>query len=366
MTDKIRVGIVGATVTQGGSGWGQNAHVPALRAVPGYELAAVCTAHEDTAKASAAAFGAGRAFHRFGDMAADPNVDLIVVCVRVPGHRDLVMAGLEAGKAVLCEWPLGRTLGEAEEMAALARRRSLKTIVGLQARSAPAILYARDLVQSGHIGPVLTAHLSCVVPAVLQRGPGRIWQGVRANGANVLTITGGHAIDALCAVLGEFAEVSARVSTRIPEWRDLEGRPVPVDSPDSINIVGRMTSGAEVSVNVAAVPSNPGGNRIEIYGREGAMVLRAEGSFNTGGSDVLAGKGKEALALMPVPAKYKVVPDATPGGPPYNVAQAYARAAGALRGDGSFDVDFDLAVRRHTLIDAIERSAATGRSVSLS
>jgi predicted dehydrogenase len=365
MTDKIRVGIVGATVTQGGSSWGQNAHVPALKALPGYELAAVCTAHDDTAKASAAAFGAGRAFHRFGDMAADPNVDLIVVCVRVPGHRDLVMAGLEAGKAVLCEWPLGRTLAEAEEMAALARRRSLKTIVGLQARSAPAILYARDLVNSGHIGPVLTAHLTCVVPAVLQRGPGRIWQGVRANGANVLTITGGHAIDALCAVLGEFAEVSARVSTRIPEWRDLDGKPVPVNSPDSINIVGRMASGAEVSVNVAAVPSNPSGNRIEIYGREGAMVLRAEGSFNTGGSEVLAGKGKEALAVMPVPAKYKVVPDTTPGGQPYNVAQAYARAAGALRGGGFFDVDFDLAVKRHTLIDAIERSAATGRSVTL-
>ena len=365
MTDKIRVGIVGATVTQGGSSWGQNAHVPALKALPGYELAAVCTAHDDTAKASAAAFGAGRAFHRFGDMAADPNVDLIVVCVRVPGHRDLVMAGLEAGKAVLCEWPLGRTLAEAEEMAALARRRSLKTIVGLQARSAPAILYARDLVNSGHIGPVLTAHLTCVVPAVLQRGPGRIWQGVRANGANVLTITGGHAIDALCAVLGEFAEVSARVSTRIPEWRDLDGKPVPVNSPDSINIVGRMASGAEVSVNVAAVPSNPSGNRIEIYRREGAMVLRAEGSFNTGGSEGLAGKGKEALAVMPVPAKYKVVPDTTPGGQPYNVAQAYARAAGALRGGGFFDVDFDLAVKRHTLIDAIERSAATGRSVTL-
>ena len=95
------------------------------------------------------------------------------------------------------------------------------------------------------------------------------------------------------------------------------------------------------------------------------MVLRAEGSFNTGGSEVLAGKGKEALAVMPVPAKYKVVPDTTPGGQPYNVAQAYARAAGALRGGGSFDVDFDLAAQRHTLIDAIERSAATGRSVTL-
>src|SRR5258708_23523264 len=171
-------------------------------------------------------------------------------------------------------------------MAGPARQGSLKTIVGLQARSDPAILYARDLVQSGYLGEVLTAHLNTAVPAVLQRGPGRIWQGVRANGANALTITGGHAIDALCAVLGEFAEVSARVSTRIPEWRDLAGKPVPVDSPDSINVVGRLVSGAEVSVTVAAVPSNPGGNRIELYWPEGTLVLRAAGSFNTGGRDL--------------------------------------------------------------------------------
>jgi predicted dehydrogenase len=366
MTDKIRVGIVGATVTQGGSGWGANAHVPALKALPEYELKAVCTSHEDTAKASAAAFGAKRAFHRFGDMAADPDVDLIVVCVRVPGHRDLVMAGLQAGKAVLCEWPLGANLAEAEEMAGLANQRSVKTVVGLQARSDPTILYAADLVKEGYIGEVLTANLSTVGQAQLQRGPGRIWQGVRANGANTLTIAGGHAIDALCAVLGEFAEVSARVSTRIPEWLTLDGKPVPVDAPDSINVVGRMVSGAEVTVNVAAVPSNPGGNRMEIYGREGALVIRADGSLNIGPSQALAGKGKEPMASMPVPAKYKLAPEGTPGGPPYNVAQAYARLADALRADRSFDVDFNLAVQRHKLIDAIERSSATGRSVRLS
>ena len=365
MADKIRVGIVGATVTQGGSGWGANAHVPALKALPHYELKAVCTSHADTAKASAAAFGAEQAFHRFGDMAGHRDVDLIVVCVRVPGHRELVLAGLQAGKAVFCEWPLGANLAEAEEMAGLARQRSLKTIVGLQARSDPAILYARDLVQGGYIGAVLTAHLNTVAQAQLQRGPGRIWQGVRANGANTLTIAGGHAIDALCAVLGEFAEVSARVSTRIPEWRTLEGHMVPVDSPDSITVVGRMVSGAEVAVNVAAVPSNPSGNRLEIYGREGALVIRANGALSLGPNQMYAGKGTEPMASMPVPAKYRFAPEGTPGGQPYNVAQAYARAADALRGRRSFDVDFNLAVQRHKLIDAIERSSATGRSVRL-
>ena len=113
MTERIRVGIVGATVTQGGSGWGANAHVPALRALPRYELKAVCTAHEDTARASAAAFGVERAFHRFGDMVADPEIDLVVVCVRVPGHRDLAegeAAGVPPARPVL--QPLPGLLGD--------------------------------------------------------------------------------------------------------------------------------------------------------------------------------------------------------------------------------------------------------------
>ena len=183
MAAKIRVGIVGATVTPGGSGWGANAHVPALRALPDFELKAVCTAHEETAKASAAAFGAELAFHDIEQMIAHPDIDLVVVVVRVPGHHGLVMSALEAGKSVFCEWPLGADVAEAEDMATLARERSVATAVGLQARSDPAFMYARELVQQGHIGEVLSARMSAVGPAVTRRGEGRIWQGDRRNGA---------------------------------------------------------------------------------------------------------------------------------------------------------------------------------------
>src|SRR5579871_4236179 len=110
MNDKIRVGIVGATVTQGGSGWGEHAHEPALNALPEYELKAVCTAHEETAKASASKFGAELAFWNFEHMLARDDIDLVAVVVRVPGHHALVMQALEAGKSVFCEWPLGATV----------------------------------------------------------------------------------------------------------------------------------------------------------------------------------------------------------------------------------------------------------------
>jgi hypothetical protein len=80
MADTIRTGIVGATVTQGGSGWGANAHVPALRLLPHYALLAVCTAHEDTAQASKEKFGAELAFHDMDAMVHHPEIDLVTVC----------------------------------------------------------------------------------------------------------------------------------------------------------------------------------------------------------------------------------------------------------------------------------------------
>ena len=366
MADPKRIGIVGATVTTGGSGWGANAHVPALGALPDYELAAVCTAHEETATASAAKFGAELAFHDMNDMVQRPDIDLVVVSVRVPLHHELVMAALRADKPVVCEWPLGATLAEAEEMANLARERGLRTAVGLQARSDPSIRYARDLVAQGYVGEVLTANLSVMTQAVLERGPGRSWQAVRANGAHSFTISGGHAIDALCFILGEAVELSARLTTRITEWRDEEsGASIPVDAPDSIAVAARVESGAEIAIQVASVPAHPTGTRLEIYGREGALFLTSR-SANIGPNQLHGARGGDTLEELAPTDEYLVVPEGTPPGPPRNVAQAYARMADAFGAGEPFDPDFDLAVRRHRLLAAIERSSESGMAVTVS
>ncbi len=366
MASKIRIGIVGATVTPGGSGWGANAHIPALRVLPDYEVVAVCTAHEDTAKASAEAFGVSKAYHDIDAMAADPEVDLVVVSVRVPLHHQLVMAGLRAGKPVFCEWPLGANLAEAQEMADTAREKGVRGIVGLQGRSDPAVRHARDLIARGEIGEVLTANLSIMTPAALERGAGRIWQNDKRNGANTLTIAGGHGIDAMCAILGEPTEVTARLATRIPEWKDTDKNVmVPVDSPDSISFIGRVPSGAEISVQVAAVPVGASGSRLEIYGREGVLILQSAGALSTGPNRMYVGKGKEAVAEVQPPTEYVPTPEDMPAGPPRNVGGGYARLADAFTSSEPFEPDFDVAVTRHKLIDAIERSAASGTTVKL-
>jgi predicted dehydrogenase len=365
VADKIRVGIVGATVTPGGSGWGANAHVPALQALPGYELKAVCTAHEETAKASAEKFGAELAFHDMNEMVAHSDIDLITVVVRVPLHKQLVMPAIEANKPVCCEWPLGAHLAEAKEMADSANAAGLPTLVGLQAQSSPAVMYARDLVANDEIGEIVTVNVSVMVGAVTERGDGRIWQGIRKNGANPMTIPGGHSIDALCYILGEFAEIGARVTTRIDMWKHaVTGEDFPVDAPDTVTAAGVLKSGAEVSYQVASVPYNASGTRMEIYGRKGTLVLTST-SVNTAPSQLHLAIGNEELAAITPPDSYQLVPAEMAAGPGRNVAQAYARFARAMQTGTADAPDFDDAVVRHALIDAMERSHKEGRVIKL-
>ena len=365
MADKIRVGIVGATVTQGGSGWGANAHVPAIQAVPGYELKAVCTAHAETARESAEKFGAELAFHDINEMATHPDVDLIAVVVRVPLHQQLVMAAIEARKPVFSEWPLGANLTEATEMADCAKAAGLRTLVGLQAQSDPAVMHARDLVANDEIGDIVTVNLSVMMGAVTERGDGRIWQGIRANGANPMTIPGGHSIDALCYILGEFAEVSARVTTRIDMWKHaVTGEDFPVDAPDTVTAAGLLKSGAEVSYQVATVPYNASGTRLEIYGRKGTLVLTSK-SVNIGPNRLHLAVGDGKLAVVTPPDSYTLISADIAAGPARNVGQAYVRFANALQSQNSDTPDFDNAVVRHMLIEAMERSHQEGRVIQL-
>jgi len=204
---KIRVGIVGANPSRG---FASIAHIPALKALAEFEISAVCTTRQDSADAAAKHFGVPLAFCDAEKLARHPDVDLVTVSVKVPDHYVPVMAAIEAGKHVYCEWPLGRDADEAARMLDAARGKGIRHAVGLQGQMSPAICYARDLIADGYVGRVLSATMIGCAP---NWGPtiDRAYQADRANGANLLTITGGHTIDALCYCLGEFRELAAFV-----------------------------------------------------------------------------------------------------------------------------------------------------------
>ena len=169
MADKIRLGIIGASARRPGV-WALRAHLPAILASPEYELVAVCTTNQQSAEESARRYGARLAFHDHRQMLARPDIDAVAVVVRVPNHYQLTRDALEAGKHVYTEWPLGANLAEARELADLAQSKGVQTMVGLQARAAPAILHMKELVEEGYVGQVMSCHVSLLRDASLVRG----------------------------------------------------------------------------------------------------------------------------------------------------------------------------------------------------
>jgi predicted dehydrogenase len=365
-TNKIRVGIVGANPSRG---FASIAHIPALKALPEFEISAVCTTRQDSAEAAARHYGVPLAFCDAERLAQHPDVDLVTVSVKVPDHYLPVMAAIEAGKHVYCEWPLGRNTDEALQMLNAAERRGIRHVVGLQGQVSPAIAYVRDLIALGYVGRVLSATMIGCAP---NWGPtiDRAYHADLANGANLLTITGGHQIDALCCCLGEFREVAAFVVSqrdRIPLAGT--GEVIAKTSPDQLVVSGIVGDEAVASFQIRGGMTRGTEFLFEIHGTEGDLVLSATRRASMQRQELRlqgAQGASAALADLAIPGRYRWVPDGVPEGSQYNVAQLYAKFAKSIRDGIPMSPGFDAAVRRHRLLDAIIRASDTGQKQVLS
>ncbi|WP_123973414.1 Gfo/Idh/MocA family protein [Streptomyces sp. Ag109_O5-1] len=351
----IGVGIIGLGAHDS---WAERAHLPALRAVPGYELTALSTSSRESAERSGQVHGVSRTFGTAAELAACDEVDLVVVAVKVPYHRELVAAALGAGKGVLCEWPLGNGLAEAEDMAREAHGRAVPTVVGLQARSHPVLAYARHLVADGYVGKVLS---TTVV------GAGGAWGATvapraryvldAANGATMLTIPFAHTLDGLVSVLGELGELRIRQTSRRTSAVDTEsGETVPMTAADQVVASGRLPGGAVATFHYRGGMSRGTNFRWEINGTEGDLVLTAPiGQPQLSPLALEGGRGASTgLAPLPVPDSYVLVPGLDPqaDAPAYAVAHAYHRFLEDLRGGAAPAVpDFAHGAALHRTIE---------------
>jgi predicted dehydrogenase len=361
----LGVGIIGVSPVRG---WAATAHIPALRALPNYEIRAVSAHSAESARAAERVFGVSAVFSDPEDLVSQPDIDVVAVTVKVPHHRELVSAALAAGKAVYCEWPLGRDLDDAPAMAALAAQQGVRTVVGLQARQAPAIEYVQQLLSDGYVGEVLSTTMVglSVLGDVL--GQPNAYMLDKKNGATVLTIAAGHSLDILNYVLGEFADLSAVSDLRRPLITIEEtGEQIVKTAIDQIAVIGTLKSGATASVHIREAVAGGTGFLWEINGTDGTLRITADAALPEIYPLTVAGaRGRNEPAELAIPAaltqKWPALATLE-GAPAFNVGRAYAAFAADIDNGTHTVPDFADAVRRHEVIAAIERSAASGERV---
>ena len=304
------------------------------------------------------------------EIASDPNVDIVAISVNVPGHYALTKPAIEAGKDVFVEWPLSRNLVEAEELVQLAKEKGIKTMVGLQARQNPSILKAKEIVESGQLGEILATtmfgHGGIFGPTVDE---GFLYGLPVEAGANLLTIPFGHALDALCYILGEIKDIAATLANLRPEL-DLvgkDGKPagkkIKKTAHDHVNITGRLANGGGViSATYAGGISRDGRDFfLEIIGTKGTLVLQGPKQ----GGHVQMNQPTVKLARSDPP-----VSDTKEGLEPVQVAdgsaiwhnggKAWDAWVGVGLDKGHRVPTFEDALVRHKMIHAIYQSAEKG------
>ena len=351
--NEIRVGIVGANAEKS---WAKDSHVPAIKGVPGLRLAAVATRNERSAREAAQAFGAERWFSDPFVMIQDDQIDVLTIAVKVPAHRELVLAALEAGKAVFCEAPLGRTVAEAEEMARAAG--SLHTAIGLQGRLNPAVRRAAQLISSGNIGRPLNAK---IVSTTVGFGPelpsSYDYFNKTSSGANLPTISAGHTLDLVEAVLGPIIEIDARTEILWPAVKLTDtGEESLRETADYVAVLGKTQSGAVFTADIhgGAAPEDARSS-FEIRGSEGWLRL-------TGGHPYGFQAGHLELTSSVV-FEQPEQPAVTGGwmGAAINVGEVYAHLVRDLC-DGTYCTPgFAHALHNARLMETVTRAAEDGQ-----
>jgi predicted dehydrogenase len=200
----------------------------------------------------------------------------------------------------------------------------------------------------------------------MRRTSDRTWQRDRELGANTLTISCGHTIDAQRFVVGDISHYSTVVSTQAKEWLAVDTNQVlEVTSPDNILVSGRLANGGVASVHVATNPWAGSGYRMEVYGKEGTLVASSGESPNHDGVRLQGAQGGNQLGDLEVPEKYTYVLEGMPRGEAYNVGQMYYQFGQAIRSGDACQPDFNTAVELHRFIDKIQEASNRGREVAV-
>jgi predicted dehydrogenase len=224
------------------------------------------------------------------------------------------------------------------------------------------------LLSDGYVGDVLsTTMVGLSIPG---DGVGRpdAYMLDKTNGAHLLTIPAGHSLDILNYVLGEFTELSAVSASRRPLITIEEtGERIVKTAADQIAVIGTLTSGATASVHIREAVAGGTGFLWEINGTDGTLRITADAALPEIFPLTVAGsQGRNEPAELAVPSalrqKWPTL-TALQGAPAFNVARAYAAFAADIDNETHTVPDFADAVRRHEVLAAIERSAATGERV---
>jgi predicted dehydrogenase len=303
--DRVRVAVVGS------GHWAQVAHIPGWLRDPRAEVVAVADVSEAALATARRTFDVPRAVTDYRVLLEDPDIDVIDVATGNRPHFQISWDALSAGKHVLCEKPVHNDYRQTAAAAQLAAERGLRTKLGFTFRYAPAIMYAKDLIDSGFVGePYIfngfEQNSQWIDPATPLRqvdpdaDPARIAvSSIEGYGAPIIDIMHWWLGSPLTAVVGAMRNF-------VPERmiRDT-GKMTRANIDDGDMWIAEFASGALASIQSSYVTvGNFPGIEARIYGSEGALIVRLVDEFGCCQTIRTATKGAVEFTEAEIPDRF--------------------------------------------------------------
>jgi len=278
-----------------GTGFGCRIHAPALRRA-GFEVAGLVGTDPDRTAERARLNGVPRGFTDLGQAIDETGADVVVISSTPHTHARLSIQALEAGCHVLCEKPFAADGAEARAMLDAARKAGKVHMIGHEFRFDPLRATFAKAIADGMVGDPQFATIITLIPQIpFSEHEMPAWWFDPAEGGGWLGAMGSHVFDQLRVWLGEFASVSATLST-------LTATRGPVD--DSFTVHFQTRNGAQGVIQTSAGTFGPMLDVSRVSGSQGTL-------WTEGGAVHFA--GRDGMLELEMPAEY-ALPEQPPIG----------------------------------------------------
>jgi predicted dehydrogenase len=336
MAETLRVGIIGA-------GWPGQAHAKGYAATPGFKLAAVADLIPERRQKLMAEVGIAKEFTDAKELLEDREIDVVSVCLPNHLHAPTAIAALKAGKHVLCERPPALSAAEAKKIQKAAEKAGKVLLYGFQRRFGGGEQAAKQAVEKGYAGEVYHARASWMRTRGIPRGTGWFTDKSKSGGGAIIDL-GLSVLDLAWWILGQPVPLSVSASLHQRFGLEVE---------DAGFALMRFEGGKSLELAASWAINQPPQQQgtgcrlfgqqgtVDVYTSQGAMIYRP---FNEkGDAKVTPLKPPKVQGHVAMIRHFRqcILGQATP-------------SAGPAEG---------LVLMR--MIDAIYKSAATGKSVEI-
>ena len=185
-------------------------------------LKAVCSRSKDKVQAFAEQWGYESFETDWKVLIARDDIDAVDICAPNNMHAEIAIAAAAAGKMILCEKPLSRTLAEGVSMVEAIEKSGVANTVWYNYRRVPAVTLAKQIIDSGKLGKIFHYRANFLqdwtINADLPQGGEGLWRlDIDAAGSGVTGDLLAHCIDTAIWLNGGIKDVSALTETFVKE-----------------------------------------------------------------------------------------------------------------------------------------------------